>query len=179
MTTMRAPDFWRHDGTMARLLSPLSPLYDVAAKFGRAATSAHRVGVPVVCVGNLVAGGAGKTPTALAVAQLLLELDRAPHFLSRGYGGREVGPLEVVPERHDARRVGDDALLLARRAPTWVARDRVAGAMAAIAAGADCIVMDDGFQNPSLVKDLSLLVVDRDYGFGNGRLLPAGPTERR
>jgi tetraacyldisaccharide 4'-kinase len=129
----------------------------------------------VLCVGNLVAGGAGKTPVALSLAAALAERGRAVHLLTRGYGGRLKGPVRVDPERHGWRNVGDEALLLARQAPTWVARDRVAGGLAAIADGADAIVLDDGFQNPSLVHDLALLVIDGGYGLGNGRVMPAGP----
>lgn len=128
-----------------------------------------------MCIGNLVAGGAGKTPVALSVAEILIARGVSTHFLSRGYGGRLPGPMAVDGALHDAKDVGDEPLLLARLAPTWVSRDRAAGAVAAVDAGAGAIVMDDGFQNPSLAKDLSLLAVDGAYGFGNGRVMPAGP----
>lgn len=128
-----------------------------------------------MCVGNVVAGGAGKTPVALAIAEHVRERGFAPHFLSRGYGGRERGPLRVNRSRHGPTEVGDEPLLLADSATTWIARDRAAGARAAARGGADVLVLDDGFQNPGVAKDVSLLVVDEEFGLGNGRVIPAGP----
>jgi len=172
---MREPAFWwRPAGTAAALLAPLSVAYGTIAR-ARLAKPGSSVGIPVVCIGNLTVGGAGKTPTAITVAQLLIADGRRPFFLSRGYGGEIAGPTRVDANNHRAMDVGDEPLLLARVAPTIVARDRLAGAEAARVAGADVIVMDDGFQNPSLAKDLSVLVIDGRRGIGNGRVLPAGP----
>ena len=173
---MRAPEFWYGPpGTASTLLAPLGALYDIAGRIKRGLARPERVTVPVVCVGNLVAGGAGKTPVSIDIVRRLQEAGRRPHVVSRGYGGREAGPLRVDPARHDAAAVGDEPLLLARSAPTWVARDRVAGGRAAVGEGADCLLLDDGFQNPALWKDLSLVVIDGASGFGNGRVMPAGP----
>jgi len=170
---MRAPAFWWKPGR-GMLLSPLAAIYGAAAWL-RLQAPGRSAGVPVICLGNLTVGGAGKTPAALAVARLLLAAHQRPCFLSRGYGGRLAGPVLVNPAVHGAADVGDEPLLLARLAPTIVARDRVAGAEAARFAGASVIVMDDGFQNPSLQKDLAVLVVDGRGGIGNGRIVPAGP----
>jgi tetraacyldisaccharide 4'-kinase len=176
---MRAPEFWAHHGLPARLLAPLGEAYGLAGRLRFRLARPARAAVPVICVGNLVAGGAGKTPVALALAAQLIARGRRPHLLTRGYRGRLPGPVRVDLRRHDAAAVGDEALLLAGTAPTWCARDRVAAARAAVAAGADLLVMDDGFQYPSLHQDLALLVVDGGFGFGNGRLLPAGPLRER
>ena len=172
---MRAPDFWTRAGLPAALLSPAAALYALGRHLHGARARPVNAPVPVICVGNLTVGGSGKTPVALSIAAHLQARGSEVHFLTRGHRGRLRGPVSVDPGRHSAREVGDEALLLARAARTWVARDRARGALEAAAAGADAIVMDDGFQNPSLVKDLSILVVDGGYGFGNGRLLPAGP----
>jgi tetraacyldisaccharide 4'-kinase len=171
---MRPPDFWSSRRLLSTLLVPAGCLYALATR-RRVRKPGWRAPVPVVCVGNIGVGGAGKTPVALALARMLAAAGRNPHFLTRGYRGREAGPVRVDPARHGARDVGDEPLLLAAAAPTWVARDRAAGARAAAEAGAGCIVMDDGFQNPALVKDLALVVVDGGYGFGNERVIPAGP----
>ena len=171
---MREPSFWwREAGSLSTLLAPLAALYGAVAAH-RLAQPGERARVPVVCLGNLTVGGAGKTPAAIAIARLLQAAGARPVFLTRGYGGRLAGPVTVGPPL-GAADVGDEPLLLARVAPTIVARDRVAGARAAEAAGADVIVLDDGFQNPALAKDLSLIVVDGRRGLGNGRVLPAGP----
>ncbi len=171
---MREPAFWWQSGSaMPAMLAPLAAAYGAVAR-ARLARSGRAVGIPVVCVGNLTVGGAGKTPTALAIGRLLIAAGRHPCFLSRGYGGHLAGPV-LVDSTHRAVDVGDEPLLLTRVAPTVVSRDRLVGAEAARAAGADVIVMDDGFQNPSLAKDFSLLVVDGRRGVGNGRVLPAGP----
>lgn len=172
---MRRPEFWRADGPAARALAPASWLYGGAAAARRALARPAAPPVPVLCVGNLTAGGAGKTPTALALGGLLRDRRRGVHFLTRGYGGRARGPLRVDPSRHDAAEVGDEPLLLAGAAPCWVARDRRAGVAAAARSGAELVVMDDGFQNPTLAKTRTVVVVDGVYGFGNRRLLPAGP----
>jgi len=142
-------------------------------------TQPENVGVPVICIGNAVAGGAGKTPVAMSVADRLLMHGAKPHFLSRGYGGTTTETTLVDPSRHSASDVGDEPLLLARHAPTWVAQNRVAVARAAVSAGAEILVLDDGFQNPSVDKDLSIVVADAARGFGNGRCLPAGPLRER
>jgi tetraacyldisaccharide 4'-kinase len=172
---MREPSFWwREAGIAARTLAPAAAIYGAVAQ-ARLERRGARAGVPVVCIGNLTVGGAGKTPAALAVARMLAAAGERPVFLSRGYGGRLAGPLRVEPARHRADDVGDEPLLLARTAPAIVARDRVAGARMAVAIGASVIVMDDGFQNPSLAKDFSVLMVDGRRAVGNGRVIPAGP----
>lgn len=172
---MRAPRFWwRPRGALARLLSPLGWLYG-AITLRRMRGRGVDVGVPVICVGNFVAGGAGKTPTAIALAALLARRGETPFVLMRGYGGSLPGPVEVHPAHHAAKAVGDEPLLMARHARTVIARDRAAGAALARALGASVIVMDDGLQNPALAKRLRLAVVDGASGVGNGLCLPAGP----
>jgi tetraacyldisaccharide 4'-kinase len=171
-----APVFWGEPaGLLADLLSPIGVVCDAAGRLRRAISRSYCPPIPVVCVGNLVAGGAGKTPVTLALAAWLARRSVPVHVVSRGYGGRLRGPVRVDPIRHDASALGDEALLLASRAPCWVARDRAAGVRAAVASGAGAILLDDGFQNPAVAKTLGLVVVDTSYGFGNGRVMPAGP----
>jgi len=171
---VRAPGFWERDGRLPRLLAPVSRI-SVGLTARRVARPGWRAPVPVICCGNATVGGAGKTTLALDLVQRLTARGIAVHCLSRGYGGRVGTVLRAEPGLHPASLVGDEPLLLAALVPTWVGRDRAAAARAAVDAGAAVLLMDDGLQNPGLVKDLAFLVVDGGAGFGNGRVLPAGP----
>jgi len=174
---MRAPDFWdrKTAGLMPSILRPLGCVVAGLAAWRQKRTIPFKAQVPIICVGNLVVGGAGKTPVALDLVARLKAQGIDVHVVMRGYGGTELGPLRVELNTHSSLQVGDEALLLARAAPTWVSVDRKTGVLAATQAGAKAIVLDDGFQNPAVHKDLALLVVDGEYGFGNGRVMPAGP----
>ncbi|MCK1542809.1 tetraacyldisaccharide 4'-kinase [Bradyrhizobium sp. 179] len=172
---MREPAFWyRPRSPQSHVLSPLGALYG-AATARRMARQGFDAGIPVICVGNYHVGGAGKTPTVLALTKLLRELGETPVVLSRGYGGRLKGPIMVDCARHTASDVGDEPLMLAREVPVAVARDRLEGVALAKSQGATMILMDDGFQNPRLHKDASLIVIDSERGLGNGKVFPAGP----
>lgn len=176
---MRAPDFWYRPpdcpGFGARLLGPLGTIYAAVTARRVAQSPSLRLDIPVVCVGNINVGGTGKTPTVIKLASMLADLFQKPHVVTRGYGGRLTGPVRVDPARHSAADVGDEPLLLAAFAEVWVSEDRATGAQAAAAAGATVVILDDGFQNPALAKDLSIVVVDAGKGFGNEKCLPAGP----
>jgi tetraacyldisaccharide 4'-kinase len=172
---MREPAFWHRPASWtSHLLQPIAALYGAVAAL-RLLRTGFDPGIPVFCVGNYHLGGAGKTPTVLALSEILRELGETPVVLSRGYGGRRRGPLMVDPERHTAIDVGDEPLMLAAHVPVVVARDRIDGVALAKSQRASVILMDDGFQNPALEKDAALIVIDSDRGIGNGCVFPAGP----
>ncbi len=172
---MREPGFWYGSPSpLSWLLSPVARIYG-AITARRMARSGVSAGVPVFCVGNYHVGGAGKTPTTLALAKILTDMGERPFIVSRGYGGRLRGPVRVDSDRHSAIDVGDEPLMMVSRVPVVVSRDRIAGAKLARSEGASVILLDDGFQNPALVKDASLIVIDGSRGLGNGRVFPSGP----
>lgn len=176
---MRTPKFWTAKDSLSRSISdalrPVSWIYGKITVWRAKQHWKYRARSRVICVGNLTVGGTGKTPVAIAIGELLQQRGIQPFFLTRGYGGKQRGPLLVDPKTHTAKDVGDEPLLLAHAQPTVVSRDRPAGAELADRSGADVIVMDDGHQNPNLRKHISFVVVDAQTGFGNRRVLPAGP----
>ena len=176
---MRPPSFWNGEpqrcSLSSMLLAPLGWLYGGITARRVARPAAFKADIPVLCIGNLNAGGTGKTPTAIALIQHLHSKGRTPHVISRGYGGSATERTRVDERKHSAALVGDEPMLLAAFAPTWVSADRTEAAKAAQEAGADFILMDDGFQNPSLFKDASIIVAYAQRGFGNGRCIPSGP----
>ncbi len=176
---MQAPGFWyrtaEKPGIWPRVLAPLGGVYAAATARRVARKPAYTAVVPVVCIGNLNAGGTGKTPAVIELAQRLMERGLNAYVISRGHGGSLDGPVEVIEKIHSYREVGDEPLLISAFTRVWIGKDRADAAQAAETAGADVILMDDGFQNPSVAKDLSVIVVDAAKGFGNGRCLPAGP----
>jgi tetraacyldisaccharide 4'-kinase len=172
---MRAPEFWSRPSLAGTALAPVGWVYGAVTDWKRTHASPHRARAKVICVGNLTAGGSGKTPVVEAIARNLKARGLRVMILSRGYGGSLAGPVMVNSDMHSAANVGDEPLLLSATAPVIVARDRSQGAILADAEGADVIVMDDGYQNFALEKDLAIVVVDAEKGFGNGHILPAGP----
>jgi tetraacyldisaccharide 4'-kinase len=173
---MRTPKFWgKRLSVLSLALAPIGLLYGNATRHRLENAQPYLAAVPVISIGNVTAGGAGKTPVVAAIARLLRESGIEAQILSRGHGGRLRGPVRVDPAMHDATEVGDEPLLLAAVAPTWIARNREAAAKAAVDAGAQALILDDGLQNTALLHSLSLLVIDGGYGFGNRRLIPAGP----
>jgi tetraacyldisaccharide 4'-kinase len=172
---LRTPFWWyRRRGALASALSPLGTIYGRIAERRMAGVAPYRSRLPVICIGNFTTGGGGKTPTAIAVAEVLKGAGERPCFLTRGYGGKTQGPV-LIAKGQSAAEVGDETLLLAAHAPTVVSVDRAAGARLIEGTDATVIVMDDGFQNPQLAKDFSLIVVDAATGLGNGLVMPAGP----
>lgn len=175
MTT--APDFWwrSRPGAAALAAWPLSWIWGRSSSWRMSRSPDFRPPVPVICIGNFVVGGAGKTPTAIALARIARRQGLKPGFLSSGYGGSETGPLVVDPQVHGPEAVGDEALLLADAAPTCIGRDRAASARLLLELDVTVLIMDDGFQNPTLAKDVALVCVDAGAGIGNGLMIPAGP----
>lgn len=172
---MGTPHFWDvPNSLLSQVLKPLGSLYAFGTAYRFRQTKPYQVSVPVICVGNLSVGGTGKTPVCLAIAKQLYHLKKSFFFLNHGYKAH-LKNVQVDLERHSAYDVGDEAILLAFYAPTIVDHHRARGAQLAVKKGAKCILMDDGFQNPSLIKTLSFVVVDGKKGFGNECVIPAGP----
>ena len=173
---LKAPKFWyqKKDTIYSRFLYPFSLLFRLATKIRSIANKTSRVPLPVICVGNIVVGGAGKTPVSLKIGKILLEAGYSPHFISKGYAGI-VKNSTLVESWHSPKSVGDESLLLSEVAPTWVGVNRKNSINLAYKKNANCVIMDDGFQNPTIYKDFSIVVINAFQEFGNKRVIPAGP----
>ena len=173
---LKAPRFWykKNDTLISNSLYPLSLLFRFGTKIRAILSSKKKSALPVICIGNIVVGGAGKTPVAIKMGELLKKNGYNPHFVSKGYGGIESNNI-LIKEWHSAKSVGDESLLLSEIAPTWIGKDRNRSFILAKENGANCIIMDDGFQNPTLQKDFSIIIINGEQGFGNKRVIPSGP----
>lgn len=171
---MKTPEYWQSNSFISKLLSPLGWLYGSLTQLRLKIKKSPKAEVPVICIGNITAGGTGKTPVSISIAKMLATEMFHPFFVTRGYGGK-LQDVMVNNKKHTAHDVGDEPLLLSKQAPVIVNANRFEAAQKAVEQGADVVIMDDGFQNPSLHKDLSFLVFDGHYGIGNGRIIPAGP----
>ena len=173
---LKAPKFWymKRDSFLSNSLYPFSLIFRLGTKLRNLVSIERESKLPIICIGNIVIGGAGKTPVALKIGNMLKQAGYNPHFVSKGYGGLEKNNT-LVNDWHSPKSVGDEPLLLSEIAPTWIGLDRNKSFELAVENGADCIVMDDGFQNPTLQKDFSIVVINADQGFGNKRVIPAGP----
>lgn len=177
---MQQPDFWKNENSLVSLLlMPFAFIYRSIGCLRQIFINSYNADVPVICIGNVTVGGAGKTPVALAIGKILQQKGIKFAFLSRGYGGSLTRPTIVDNKKHSAKEVGDEPLLLSRLATTIIAKNRKAGAELAVRNGAEVIIMDDGLQNPSIGKDMALLVIDGNYGIGNGHIMPAGPLREK
>ena len=179
MKRLQIPKFWNDDTLSSKILAPLAWLYGKIVVLRSQNPKPEKIDIPIICIGNVIIGGAGKTPVAMAIAKILIRDGVNVHFLTRGYKGSLKGPVEVNSKIHNFEDVGDEALLLSKISKTWISHNRYLGADAASKAGAQTIIMDDGFQNSSIFKDSSFLVVDGGYGFGNKKLIPAGPLREK
>ena len=171
---MKTPRFWQSDGLVPMLLTPFAWIYGAATQWRLKLKKTHKCKAKVICIGNITAGGVGKTPVAMAMAEKYLKEGKKVFFVTRGYKGKLKNIL-VDLEKHTPEETGDEARLLAGIAPTIIAPQRELGAEKAVRLGAEIIIMDDGFQNPGLYKDESWLVFDGTVGIGNGKIIPAGP----
>jgi len=173
---LKAPKFWylKRDSLLSNTLYPFSLLFRLGTKIKNLISIERKTKLPIICIGNIVIGGAGKTPVALKIGSMLKKAGYNPHFVSKGYGGIEKNNT-LVKDWHSPKSVGDEPLLLSEIAPTWIGLDRNKSFKLANDHGADCIVMDDGFQNPTLQKDFSIVVINSEQGFGNKRVIPSGP----
>ncbi len=173
---LKAPKFWylKRDSLLSNSLYPFSLIFRLGTKIRNLVSRERETNLPIICIGNIVIGGAGKTPVALKIGNMLIKAGYKPHFVSKGYGGLEKNNT-LVNDWHSPKSVGDEPLLLSEIAPTWIGLDRNKSFQLASENGADCIVMDDGFQNPTLQKDFSIVVINGEQGFGNKRVIPSGP----
>lgn len=171
---MKTPKYWQSNSFISKILMPIAWFYGRLTQWRLKFSTPPKADIPVICIGNITAGGTGKTPVSVSIAKMLESEMMHPFFITRGYGGK-LNNIYVNNKKHSAHDVGDEPLLLSHQAPVVIASNRFNGAKLALKEGADILIMDDGFQNPSLHKDLSFLVFDGHYGIGNGKIIPAGP----
>ena len=173
---LKAPKFWynQKDTLYSNILYPLSLVFRLGTRLRNWVSIKKLSPIPTICIGNIVVGGAGKTPVSMKICKMLTKAGYKPHFISKGYAGT-IKESTLVETWHSPKSVGDESLLLSEIASTWIGINRIQSANLAKKNGADCLILDDGFQNTSIDKDFSIIVVDGEQEFGNKRVLPAGP----